>query len=51
MADWQTYKKFRIILNQCANIPEVSPKIFKNTYNLEVDITPYLSNFSMEVAN
>ena len=27
LADWQTYKKFRIIWYLCANIPKMSPKI------------------------
>ena len=44
-------KKFIIILNKCADIPGVSPKIFENISHLEVEIIPYLSNFSKEVAN
>ena len=37
--------------NVASLIPGVSTKIFENISHLEVDITPYLSNFSKEVAN
>ena len=50
LTDWQTYKKFRIILKWCINIPGMSPKIFRNISHSGPEICLYLSNFSKEVS-
>ena len=47
---WQTYKKFRIIWNWPAIIPEMSSKNFRKISHPELDISLYLSNFSKEVS-
>ena len=48
LTDWQTYKKFKTILNQCKNIPGMSKKIWKRVHP-ELKISLYLSNFNNEV--
>ena len=50
LTDWQTYMKFRIIWNKCTNIPWMPPKNFRKISHTELDISPYLSNFSKKVS-
>ena len=50
LTDWQTYMKFRIIWNKCTNIPGMRPKNFRKISHSELEISLYLSNFSMEVS-
>ena len=49
LTDWQTYKKFRTILNWPANTPEISPKNFRKISHLELEISLYLSGFGKKV--
>ena len=46
LADWQTYKKFRIIWNWSRNILGMSPKDFRKIYHLEPKILNSLVNWS-----
>ena len=49
ITDRQTYKKFRIIWNNCTNIPGMPPENFRKISDPELEISLYLSNFSKEV--
>ena len=50
ITDWQTYKNFKIIWNQCAKIPGMSPGNFRKISLPELEISLYLYNFSKEVS-
>ena len=50
LTDWQTYKKFKYIWNNCINISGMSPTNFRNISHTELEISLYLSNFSKKVS-
>ena len=50
LAEWQTYKKFRIIWNKCTNIPGLSPKNFRKISYTDPEIPQYFCNFSKKVS-
>ena len=50
IAEWQTYKKIRIVWNKCTNIQVMSPKNFRKISYLELKISLYYHNFSKEVS-
>ena len=49
LTDWRTYKKFRIIWNWYANIPDASPKNFREISHPQLEISLYWHNFSKKV--
>ena len=48
--DWQTYKKFRIILKQSKSISRMSPKKVRKISHPELEISIYWHNFSKKVS-